>query len=281
MTDFELSGASLLGSSVIVTGGTRGIGSEMALALVRAGANVVATGRHQPDIDAIESAASAIAGAGSLRGVRADVRSSDDCERAVSAAVQEFGCLTALINNAGVAMRVVTEQFEESPPPFWQVGIEAWQAIVETNLSGAFLMSRLAVPIMLKRARGRVLNISSSPAVMRLSGWSPYGASKAGIEALSAVWAQELAGTGVTVNVVRPGGKVDTGLFPNGGHGARTREGFLAPDVLNGLVVWLLSSAADDVNGRRFNGSMWDRTKLPTEAALAATLPYPERPHLF
>jgi NAD(P)-dependent dehydrogenase (short-subunit alcohol dehydrogenase family) len=271
----------LAGHSVIVTGGTRGIGWEIALALISAGANVVVTGRSQSDLDKSRQRAASVANGGQLHAIAADVRLMDDCMRVAAATVDRFGGITGLINNAGVAMRLASEQFETDPLPFWQVGAEAWRAIVDTNVSGVFYMSRCAVPAMLNRGKGRLINVSSSPRMMRLAGWSPYGASKAAIESMSATWAQELSATGVTVNVVRPGGKVDTGLFPNGGHGALARDGFLAPGVMNGLVIWLLSDASDGVSGRRFNASLWDDSKNEDDAAHAAMLPYPEEPHLY
>jgi 3-oxoacyl-[acyl-carrier protein] reductase len=257
------------------------MGLEVALALLAAGANVTVTGRKQDDLDAAQQRAEAISTAGQFLGVAADVRLMDDCMRVAAATVERFGCITVLINNAGVAMRVASEKFETDPPPFWQVGAEAWSAIVDTNVSGVFYMSSCAIPVMLKRGKGRLVNVSSSPSMMRLPGWSPYGASKAAVESMSAVWAQELSATGITVNVVRPGGKVDTGLFPNGGHGALTANGFLAPSVMNELLVWLLSDASDGISGRRFNANLWDESKHEDEAARAAMLPYPEQPYLF
>jgi NAD(P)-dependent dehydrogenase (short-subunit alcohol dehydrogenase family) len=271
----------LAGHSVIVTGGTRGIGWEIALALISAGANVVVTGRSEADVEKSQQRADMVASAGQLHGVAADVRIMDDCMRVANAAVDRFGGITGVINNAGVAMRLVSEQFEANPPPFWQIGAETWRAIMDTNVCGVFYMARCTIPIMLKRRKGRLINVSSSPRMMRLAGWSPYGASKAAIESMSATWAQELSATGVTVNVVRPGGRVDTGLFPDGGNGALIRSGYLAPSVMNGLVVWLLSDASDGVSGRRFNASLWDDSKDGHDAARAAMLPYPEEPHLY
>ena len=231
----------LAGQSVIVTGGTRGIGLEVALALASAGANVVVTGRNEPDLANVRQRADSTTDTGHIHGVLADVRLAEDCARVASVAVDRFGSVAALINNAGVAMRLVSEDFETSPTPFWDVGADAWRNIIDTNVSGVFYMSRFAIPLMLKRGKGRLVNVSSSPRMMRLPGWSPYGASKAAVELMTAIWAQELSGTGVTVNAVRPGGKVDTGLFPNGGRGALANAGFLAPSVLNSLLVWLLS----------------------------------------
>ncbi len=270
----------LAGQVVIVTGGTRGIGLELALALASAGANVVVTGRNEPDLANVRQRA-ATKGMGQIHGVLADVRLEEDCARVASVAVERFGSVAALINNAGVAMRLVSEDFETSLPAFWDVGADAWREIIDTNVSGVFYMSRFAVPLMLKRGKGRLIIVSSSPRMMRLPGWSPYGASKAAVESMSATWAQELSGTGISVNTVRPGGKVDTGLFPNGGRGALASAGFLAPSVLNSLIVWLLSDSSEGITGRRFNASLWDTGKHEDDAARAAMLPYPEEPYLF
>lgn len=271
----------LAGQSVVVTGGTRGIGLEVALALASAGANVVVTGRNEPDLEKVRHRTTSTANTGQIHCVLADVRRAEDCERVASVAVERFGSVAALINNAGVAMRLVSEEFETNPWPFWEIGADAWQEIIDTNVSGVFYMSRSVVPLMLERGKGRLVNVSSSPRMMRLPGWSPYGASKAAVESMTATWAQELSGTGVTVNIVRPGGKVDTGLFPNGGRGALAGAGFLAPTVLNSLLIWLLSDSSDGISGRRFNASLWDDGQDEADAAHAAMLPYPEEPCLF
>ena len=235
----------LQGHSVIVTGGTRGMGWEMALALICAGANVVVTGRSQTNVERMKQHAAQWRTAGQFHVVEADVRIMDDCMRVADAAIDRFGGITGLINNAGVAMRLVSEHFEENHSTVLADRCGGLAQHLETNVSGVFYMSRCAIPVMLKRGKGRLINVSSSPRMMRLAGWSPYGASKAAVESMSATWAQELMDTGVTVNVVRPGGKVDTGLFPNGGQGALAAEGFLAPSVMNELIVWLLSDASD------------------------------------
>ena len=136
-----------------MTGGARGIGLELSIALVSAGANVVATGRSKQHLAQAEQRAGSIT-SGTLHGVLADVRMAEDCERVVSIATDRFGGVSALVNNAAVAMRLVSEDFETNPPPFWQIGVDAWRDIVDTNVSGVFYMSRAAVPLMLSNARG-------------------------------------------------------------------------------------------------------------------------------
>ena len=123
----------LEGRSVIVTGGARGIGLELSIALVSAGANVVATGRSKQHLAQVEHRAGLIT-SGRLHGVLADVRFAEDCERVASIATDRFGGVGALVNNAGVAMRLVSEDFETNPPPFWQIGVDAWREIVDTNV---------------------------------------------------------------------------------------------------------------------------------------------------
>ena len=104
----------LQGHSVIVTGGTRGMGWEMALALICAGANVVVTGRSQTNVERMKQHAASVANGSQFHVVEADVRIMDDCMRVADATVERFGGITGLINNAGVAMRLVSEQFDEN-----------------------------------------------------------------------------------------------------------------------------------------------------------------------
>jgi 3-oxoacyl-[acyl-carrier protein] reductase len=269
----------LAGRSVIVTGGSKGLGSEMALALSRAGANVVVTSRNQHELALVERHVRR--GAGRILSAVADVRSERSCNDVAQFGLDNFGRIDALINNAGIALAGFSADFNSAPPKFWTAPSDAWRAIMDTNVLGIFLMTKAVMPAMLKAQYGRVLNVSSAPAVMRRSGWSPYGASKAAVESLSVTWAQELLGTGVTVNVVRPGGQVDTEIFPGGGTSESPRPGFLPPSVMNALVVWLVSEASAGFNGRRFSGNLWDASLPASESAARAMLAYPELPSLF
>jgi NAD(P)-dependent dehydrogenase (short-subunit alcohol dehydrogenase family) len=270
---------SLTSRSVIVTGGSKGLGREMALALSRAGANVVVTSRNQHELDRIERHARR--GAGRILSAVADVRNEGSCDAVARFALDNFGRIDALINNAGIALAGFSADFDSNPPKFWTAPGDAWRAIMDTNVLGVFLMAKAVMPAMLKAGYGRILNVSSAPAVMRRSGWSPYGASKAAVESLTVTWAQELGGTGVTTNVVRPGGQVDTEIFPGGGKSESPRPGLLLPGVMNELVVWLVSEASAGFNGRRFSGNLWDSSLPASEAAARAMLPYPEEPFLF
>lgn len=275
MTLTTPSDASLAGRIVLLTGGSRGIGRCMILALARAGARIAFTASSRSDaLVQTEAEAIAIAGAGNVLALAANVRDPLQCERAVLETVARFGTLDALVNNAGIGMRSISETFNTNPPPFWEAPLEPWRTIMETNAFGPFFMARAAVPHMVRQGFGRIVTIGTSPPTMIRKGYSPYGPSKAAVEAMTRVWAQDLEGTGVTANVLLPGGATDTDFLPDTPGGRRGADGYLLPaDILDAPLLWILSDAAKDVNGRRVIGRLWDRTLAADEAAKQALQP--------
>jgi NAD(P)-dependent dehydrogenase (short-subunit alcohol dehydrogenase family) len=149
-----------------------------------------------------------------VRGLTADVTNEEDDLLVVSEAIREFGAIHILVNNAGRGMRFVSENFLGTPTKFWQTDPAVWRMIIDTNVTGPFLMARAVLPHMLKQHWGRIINISMNYETMRRAGFSPYGPSKAALESETIIWAQDLAGTGVTVNSLLPGGATDTGNGP-------------------------------------------------------------------
>src|SRR5216684_1999199 len=260
-------GGELSGKTAIVTGGGRGLGRAMALGLARAGANVVITaarGRHE--IEAVSDEAAKISHTGIVRGVMADVTNEEDDLLVVSEAIREFGAVHILVNNAGRGMRFVSENFLGSPTKFWQTDPAVWRMIIDTNVTGPFLMARAVVPHMLEQHWGRIINISMNYETMRRAGFSPYGPSKAALESETIIWAQDLAGTGVTVNSLLPGGATDTGMVP-GDVAPQVRAGLLSPEIMVEPLLWLASEMADDVSGVRFVANLWDSSLPPALAA--------------
>jgi 3-oxoacyl-[acyl-carrier protein] reductase len=256
----------LSGKTAIVTGAGRGLGRSMALGLARAGANVMLTAaRNRREIDLVAEEAAKYPGTGAVRQLLADVASEEDCQRVVSETVREFGGLHILVNNAGRGMRFVSEKFFDTPTKFWETDPSVWKMIIDTNVNGPFLMSRAAVPHMLKQRWGRIVNISMNHETMRRAGFSPYGPSKAALESETIIWAQDLAGTGVTVNALLPGGAADTGMVP-GDIPPHLRQQLLHPDSMIPPLLWLVSEAASGVTGSRFAANLWDAT-LPQEQA--------------
>ncbi|MGN6118387.1 MAG: SDR family NAD(P)-dependent oxidoreductase [Rhodanobacter sp.] len=257
---------SLTSRVAIVTGGGRGLGRAMTLGLARAGVRVVATAsRESAELDAVAREA----GDGRVLPLVADVTRAADCARVVATALEHFGRLDILVNNAGRGMKYVSERFLTEPARFWEVDPEVWQMVIDTNVNGPFLMARAAAPAMLQAGWGRIVNISMNHETMRRRGFSPYGPSKAALESETLIWAQDLTGTGVTVNALLPGGATATGMIP-ASVPEQVRAQLLDPDIVVPPLLWLVSDASDSISGQRLDASRW-RTDLPaTDAAKAA-----------
>jgi len=256
--------------SIVVTGGGRGLGWEMAEALVAAGHRVLITGaREAGELDA--AAARLNAGAGEPRALAmvADVSDWDACQAVAARCLQAWGRIDGLVNNAGRGMLEISDDFVRRPPLFWQADPGGFRNIIEANVTGAFLMARACVPTMVSQGFGRVVNISTSRPTMVRVGYSPYGPSKAALEAMSVVWAKDLQDTGVTVNVLLPGGASDTRLVPDSGGFRRGADGnLLPPSLMRAPIVWLMGHAGAEVNGERYIARQW-RTDQPWDRAAA------------
>ncbi|TFF27690.1 SDR family oxidoreductase [Jiella endophytica] len=269
---------SLAGRVVVVTGSSRGLGREMALELAGHGALLVITGAAEtPEL----AATAEEIGADRALALAADVCDPAAAEAVVAAAEARFGRVDVLVNNAGRGMRLVSETFNSQPTNFWEVSPEAWKTIVDINVNGAFNMARAATPGMISRGFGRIVNISTSDITMVRRGYSPYGPSKAALEAASRVWAADLAGTGVTVNVYLPGGAADTDLLPPG-PGKKGADGNLLPAaIMRRAICWLASDASSAVTGARFIARNWDPALPDDEAAAAARIAGVDRPAIM
>ena len=144
-------------------------------------------------------------------------------------------------------MRTVNPRFMTEPQGFWRVSPDGFRAVVETNLTGYFLVAREVTPLMLATGRGRIVNVSMNHATMTRRGFVPYGPSRAGAEALSRIMAADLDGTGVTVNLLLPGGATRTGMVPDGDPGLALLE----PEIMGPPIVWLASADAEGTSNER------------------------------
>jgi NAD(P)-dependent dehydrogenase (short-subunit alcohol dehydrogenase family) len=156
-----------------------------------------------------------------------------------------------LVNNAARGMRFVNERFMTEPAPFWEADPEAWRLVMETNTVGVFLVSRAVVPHMLAAGHGSIINVTVNHETMVRRGFSPYGPSKAALEAMTQVWAQELEGSGVHINLLAPGGATATGMVPAG---APPELELLAPEI---VVAPAMHLALAQTSGQRILGTDW------------------------
>jgi len=249
----------LTGTRALVTGGTSGLGLAMAEALALAGAAVALTSRSA---ERAEAAAAKLPGAGAI-GIAADARDDVAVGRAVTQAWSRLGGIDLLVNNAGLGMKTVNPRFMTEPIGFWQVPVDGFQAVLGTNLTGYFLMAREVVPRMLAAGAGRIVNISMNHATMNRRGFVPYGPARAGAEALSRIMAADLRGTGITVNILLPGGATVTGMMPPE-EDRPARLAALDPAIMGPPIVWLASPQARDVHDERIvavNFTEWLRSR--------------------
>lgn len=250
---------SLMGRVVLITGGARGLGREMALALAETGALLCITGASEtPELRATQSELATMVGEQNVLALAADVANPDAVDHTVAACIEHFGQIDVLVNNAGRGMRLISETFNTQPTKFWEAAPESWRTIVDINTNGPFLMARAVVPHMLRAGFGKIVNISTSDQTMVRRGFAPYGPSKAFLEAASRVWAQDLAGTGIDVNVLLPGGAADTDLLPPSPNKKGADGNLLSPSVMRAAILWLASDVSNGHTGERYIGRLWD-----------------------
>jgi len=188
------------GKAALVTGGSRGIGKAIAIELAAAGADVALCARTE---GTAESAAAEIEALG-VRAVpcQADVALADQAEAAVKQTLEAFGRIDVLVNNAGITRDNLLMRMKE----------DDWDAVLSTNLKGAFNCCKAAVRPMMKARSGRIINVTSVVGISGNAGQSNYAASKAGLVGLTKSLAKEFASRNITVNAVAPGLVPETGM---------------------------------------------------------------------
>jgi gluconate 5-dehydrogenase len=217
----------------------------MSQALAAAGAGVVLTGRTE---QRVQQAAARINH--SATGLVMDVRDEQSVCRGVNRAIETLGGIDVLVNNAGLGMRTVNPDFMTEPAGFWHVSPDGFRDLLATNVLGYFLVARAVVPHMLDAGRGKIVNISVNEATMRRRGFTPYGPSRAATDALSHIMAADLAGTGIDVNLLLPGGATRTGMTPDSAPEDR-RITWLDPAIMGPPICWLASPASDGLTDQR------------------------------
>jgi NAD(P)-dependent dehydrogenase (short-subunit alcohol dehydrogenase family) len=254
----------------VVTGAAGGIGRAMTRALVAAGIRVAAVDRDREPLEALAANAREQGKAADLLTVQTDLTGDSAAEEITKAARDRFGRIDILVNNAGIGPGTIRPDSWQRPLKFWEITPDQWRRFVAVHTTAPLALTNAVVPEMMRQGWGRIVNVTTSLGTMINPGFPTYGPSKAALEALSAIMAKDLDGTGVTVNVLVPGGITNTPMVSESGF---DRAKMIQPEVMAPPLLWLVSDAAGKVTGRRFLGVHWDPTLPPEQAAEKAGAP--------
>ena len=257
------------GQVAVITGAGRGIGRAIALAYAREGAKLALAARSESELQEVVGAVSELGN--EAIAVRTDVTNQQDTERLARRVADRFGRIDALVNNAGISGPVGPLQAND---------ISDWINTITVNLTGTFLVCRAVIPVMLEQSQGKIINLSGAGATNAWSNMSAYCSSKAAVVRLTEVLAQELDGTGVTVNALGPG-SVHTSMWDKMTEQAAeagadfihqlglrvTSGGGASIDECAELAVWLASDESGALNGRLISATADDFRGLPPRIA--------------
>ena len=228
---------------VIVTGGAQGIGRAIAQRLHEEGATIVVA-----DLQGAEEAAAELGGLG----VRVDVSREADTQAMASAALERYGRIDGLINNAGIYSSLV-------PKPFEEIDVDEWRKVYDVNVMGMFLATRAVVPAMRAAGYGRIVNIASGTPYKGVPFLLHYVTSKGAVVTMTRAIAKEVAGDGILINTVAPGFTMSDGVIANPVQVEKLQEISLKarliqrdqfPEDIVGAVAFFCSPDADFITGQ-------------------------------
>jgi 3-oxoacyl-[acyl-carrier protein] reductase len=236
----------LAGKKALVTGGSRGIGRAIALGLDAQGASVAAV--YVNESDAVRSLQDELSQNGNeSHMVQADVSDEDSVKKMVDEVAGRFGGIDVLVNNAGVVSHKMIQDLD----------LAEWHRVMDTNLTGAFLVTQAVLPHM--QEGGSIINVSSAVAMRGMPARTHYGSSKAGLLGFSRMLAKEIGRQGIRVNVIAPG-IIETDQVSGLDEAGRTRYSGLAalnrlgaPDEIAGAALFLASDLSSFVSGVTLN----------------------------
>ncbi len=244
-----------------MTGAGRGMGRSMAIGLAEAGAKVAMIDIDGDVLAEAAAEAEAAGGQGSVQPFVCDVTNADRANTTVEEVIVAFGAIDMLVNDAVVGPERIPDFFVK-PSKFWELDDDLWNAMLRVNIFGPQLMAKTCARYMIGRGRGRIVNVTTSLDTMYLPGAGAYGPTKAALEAHTRIMAKDLEGTGVTANILIPGGPVNTRMIPDAS--GIPREKLIQPDVMQRPIVWLASDDSDGVTAMRFIAALWDES-LPLD----------------
>ena len=229
----------------LITGASRGLGRALALACAKEGANLVINSRSE---DSLQPVVEEVQGTGAeVLSVAANVALETEVQKLVDGAVQRFGRIDVLINNAGLlGPRVAIQEYPE----------DEWRRVIDANLTAPFLLSKAAIPHMPEGAS--IINAVSGVSIEGRAEWGAYSVSKFGVEGLTQILAAELKDRGIRANAVDPGGmrtEMRAAAYPN--EDPQTR---ITPEENTAVFLYLASEESRNVTGERFKAQEFQRT---------------------
>lgn len=237
-------GKILSGKAALISGGSRGIGRAIARAYARAGARVFICGRNGADVEA--ALQEIRAAGGTIDGVAGDIGRLADVRRIVRLALDRFGAIDVLVNNASILGPRAT--ITDYPT-------DAWEEVIRTNLTGVFLMTHEVLPSMLARRSGSIINLSSGVGRVGKGQWGAYAVSKAGLENFTQVLADEVKSAGIRVNAVNPAATrtpMRAAAYP-----AEDPGSLPTPDEVVPIFIYLATDGAQEITGQSLNARDW------------------------
>ncbi|HWY83442.1 MAG TPA: SDR family oxidoreductase [Roseiarcus sp.] len=236
----------IAGKVAIVAGAAGGIGQALVAGFVKEGLRVAALDIDDKGVRALQEKHREA----KVLGLRIDVSDPENCRRQVATVAERLGTVHILVNNAALGMNSVADDYDDEHLQIEDVPDDLWRRFFAVNVGGAFSRTRAVVPIFRKQKWGRVINVSTSILTMMRKGFVPYGPTKAALEAWSLILSRQLEGSGITVNVVLPGGPVDTIMVPG-----EDRSALISPNVMSRRC-----SACSQTRAERSPGSASSRS---------------------
>ena len=237
-------GQKLSGKVALITGGSRGIGKAIAAAYARQGARVFICARGEGDlartVNDIRDAG------GEIAGLAGDIGKAEDAQRIVGAAVERYGRIDVLVNNASLLGSRVT--IADYP-------IADWEEVVRVNLTGVFLLTQQVLQVMIQQRQGSIINVSSGVGRTGKARWGAYACSKAGLEGFTQVLADELKDSGIRVNSVNPAGTrtaMRAEAYPD-----EDPLTLPAPEEIMPIFLYLASDESVGVTGKALDAREW------------------------
>lgn len=238
----------------LVTGAGGGLGSAMALALVDLGHRVICCDYDETLLAAfLENLP--ITARDRVQTIQVDLTNAQEVDTLIDRLEADWGEISILVNCAGVSTGIVRGDYFRNPVISDDMSPAVARRMFEINAIAPFSLCLQLLPRLKKRGWGRIVNVTTSQDSLLRLGNLGYGGTKAALESHSAIMAQELTGTDVTMNVIVPGGITNTSMIPNDCGWERSK--MLQPDVMVPPLLWLLSDAGSGANCKRIVGAFW------------------------